>query len=76
MGCHFPSPGDLPNPGIEHGSPAFEADALTSEPPGTPTFRVVVIKVECAIETPGGLVNTPISGFRFQGFKFRRSGMG
>ena len=40
------------------------------------TFRVVVTKVECAIETLGGLVNTPISGFRFQGFKFRRSGMG
>ena len=30
----FPSPGDLPNPGIEPGSPALEADALTSEPPG------------------------------------------
>ena len=30
----FPSLGDLPNSGIEHGSPAFQADALTSEPPG------------------------------------------
>ena len=30
----FPSPGDLPNPGIEPRSPAFQADALTSEPPG------------------------------------------
>ena len=30
----FPSPGDLPNPGIEPESPAFQADALTSEPPG------------------------------------------
>ena len=29
----FPSPGDLPDPGIEPGSPTFEADALTSEPP-------------------------------------------
>ena len=28
------SPGDLPNPGMEPGSPAFQADALTSEPPG------------------------------------------
>ena len=25
---------DLPDPGIEPGSPALEADALTSEPPG------------------------------------------
>ena len=32
-GLPFPSPGDLPNPGIEPGSPALEADALTSEPP-------------------------------------------
>ena len=26
--------GDLPDPGIEPGSPTLEADALTSEPPG------------------------------------------
>ena len=32
-GVPFPSPGDLPNPGIKPGSPAFQADALTSEPP-------------------------------------------
>ena len=31
-----PSPGDLPNPGIELGSPALQADSLLSEPPGTP----------------------------------------
>ena len=35
-GLPFPSPGDLPNPGIEPGSPALEADALTSKPPGKP----------------------------------------
>ena len=28
----FPSPGDLPNPGIEPRSPALQADALLSEP--------------------------------------------
>ena len=33
-GLPFPSPGDLPNPGIKPRSPAFQADALTSEPPG------------------------------------------
>ena len=32
-GLPFPSPGDLPDPGIEPGSPAFQAEALTSEPP-------------------------------------------
>ena len=31
-GLPFHSPGDLPNPGIKLGSPALEADALTSEP--------------------------------------------
>ena len=33
-GLSFPSPGDLPNPGIEPGSPSLQADALPSEPPG------------------------------------------
>ena len=33
-GLPFLSPGDLPNPGIEPGSPALQADALPSEPPG------------------------------------------
>ena len=35
-GLPFPSPGDLPDPGIEPGSPALQADALPSEPPGKP----------------------------------------
>ena len=33
-GLPFPSLGDLPDPGIEPGSPALQADALTSESPG------------------------------------------
>ena len=33
-GLPFPSPGDLPDPGLEPGSPALQADALPSEPPG------------------------------------------
>ena len=32
----FPSPGDLPNPGMEHESPALQADSLPSELPGKP----------------------------------------
>ena len=35
-GLPFPSPGDLPDPGIKARSPALEADALASEPPGKP----------------------------------------
>ena len=37
-GLPFPSPGDLPDPGIEPESPALEADALTSEPQGSPIY--------------------------------------
>ena len=37
-GLPFPSPGDLPNPGIKPGSPALQADALPSEPPGKPQY--------------------------------------
>ena len=33
-GLPFPSPGDLPDPGTELGSPKLQADSLPSEPPG------------------------------------------
>ena len=33
-GLPFPSPRDLPNPGIKPVSPALQADSLPSEPPG------------------------------------------
>ena len=35
-GLPFPSPEDFPHPGIEPRSPALQADALPSEPPGKP----------------------------------------
>ena len=35
-GLPFPSPGDLPDPGIEPRSPALQVDSLPSEPPGRP----------------------------------------
>ena len=35
-GLPFPSPGDLPNPGAEPGSPALQTDSSPSEPPGKP----------------------------------------
>ena len=37
-GLPFPSPGDLPDPGIEPRSPALRADALPSGPPGNPSY--------------------------------------
>ena len=40
-GLPFPSPGDLPKPGIKPRSPALQADALTSEPPGKPGYNSI-----------------------------------
>ena len=38
-GLTFPPPGDPPDPGIEPGSPALQADSLSSEPPGKPYLK-------------------------------------
>ena len=43
-GLPFPSPGDLPNPGIKPGSPALWAGALPSEPPGKPSGYEISIQ--------------------------------
>ena len=37
-GLPFPSPGDLPDPGIKPRSPALQADSLPWEPPGKPIY--------------------------------------
>ena len=42
----FPS-GDLPNPGIESGSPTLQADSLLSEPPGKPQVGKSTFKWDC-----------------------------
>ena len=39
-GLPFPSPRDLPDPGIKLGSPALQEDSLPSEPPGKPIYPV------------------------------------
>ena len=38
VGCHSPSPGGLPNQGIEPGSSALQADSLPSDPSGKVEF--------------------------------------
>ena len=40
-GLLFPSPGDLPNPGIKPGFPTSQEDSLPAEPPGKPAFLKV-----------------------------------
>ena len=56
-GLPFPSPGDLPDPGIEPRSPALQADALPSEPPGTPLVLTgaMDLKLSAAAQTSHAL---------------------
>ena len=53
-GLLFLSPGDLPEPGIEPGSPALQADSLLSEPPRKPCIcpNVLVIVYRCGTNAP------------------------
>ena len=58
-GVPFPSPGDLPDPGIEPRSPALQTDTLPSEPPGKPTETIrkefaddFKIKLHTIVSTP------------------------
>ena len=39
----FPSPGDLPNPGIKPTSPALQVDSLPADPQGSPIQSDTVI---------------------------------
>ena len=43
-GLPCPSPGHLPDPGIEPRSLALQADALTSRPPGKPIAQEIILK--------------------------------
>ena len=45
MGCPLPSPGHLPNLGIEPWSPALQTDSLLSEPPGKLFRKAVTIQI-------------------------------
>ena len=45
MGNPFPSPGDLPNPGIEPESSVLQADSLLSELPGKPSNETMLINL-------------------------------
>ena len=44
-GLPFPSPEDLPNPGIEPGSPTLQADSLTSEPLGMSQLKDMCLQI-------------------------------
>ena len=44
-GLPFPSPGDLPDPGIELVSPELARDSFTAEPPGKPLYLETEIQI-------------------------------
>ena len=49
-GLPFPSPGDLPDPGIKLTSPALAGRFFTTEPPGMPAhFLAIVLKCVCLV---------------------------
>ena len=45
-GLSFPTPRDLPDPGIESRSPAFQVNALLTELLGKPQYFVIMNKKE------------------------------
>ena len=47
-GLPFPPPGDLPDPGIQPRSPAWQVDALPSEQPGKPLKKLGWLKFSVA----------------------------
>ena len=51
-GLSFPSPGDLPNPGIKPRSLALQADSLPDEPPGKPPVALLWQPLKKKIQAP------------------------
>ena len=59
-GLLLPSPGDLPNPGIEPRFPTLQADSLSSEPPGKPrwnhtAYNLLILLFSLSIMPPGSI---------------------
>ena len=49
-GLPFPPPGDLPNSGIEHPSPALQVDSLPTKPLGKPQGEVTLCDFVVVLE--------------------------
>ena len=59
-GLPFPSPGDLPNPGIEPGSPALQADSLLTELQGKPLYVYVKSLAQLLCAAHSGLLRSSL----------------
>ena len=64
-GLPFPSPGDLPDPGIELRSPALQADALPSEPPMGSQEAVKIVQQVSFTQFPQ-MITSSISVTQYQ----------
>ena len=62
-GLPFPSPGDLPNPGIEPRSPILQADSLPTELHCTCHFPIQLIRETCRVNIQNVSVS-PLPWFR------------
>ena len=60
-GSLCPSPGDLPNPGIEPVSPAWQADSLPLNHLGTSEINLIVMKVAQLCPTLCDPIDEPVS---------------
>ena len=70
-GLPFPSPGNLPNPGIESASPALQSDSLPPEPPGKPvldTWRLFCSSVQFRSATQSCPALCDLMGCSMSGF--------
>ena len=57
-GFPFPSPGDLPDAGIEPGSPALRADSLLSEP--SRKLNLILTDRGCSGLADAGNLSSPL----------------
>ena len=55
-GLPFPSPEDLPYPGIKPGSPALQADSLLTELPGNSMYILRFVYTVCTYQTEAQLL--------------------
>ena len=60
-GLPFPTPGDLPNRGMQSASPALAGGFSTTEPPRKPAFKVALLETEVLeSRSPYGYVMTQL----------------
>ena len=72
-GLPFPSPGDLPNPGIKPGSPALQADSLPSEPPDKGVKLSIILKLSSHFKACERLVKSKRRICKILHFSLRKS---